>query len=48
MAKADQLRKLLKTTQKTSDQAQRSFLKAEDQLHALKDREARRQPERQR
>lgn len=36
---SERLRKLLAGTRKTSDQAQKSFLKAEDVLSSLEDRE---------
>lgn len=40
--RADKLRQLLNVATKTADQTQRSFLKAEDVLAGLEDREAQR------
>lgn len=41
--RATKLKGLLGAAQRTADQAQRSFLKAEDALAELEDREARRE-----
>lgn len=46
--RAERLRKLLAGTKRTTDQAQAAFLKAEDGLSALEDREARRDSREQR
>jgi hypothetical protein len=42
-SRADKLRALLDQARKTSDQTQKAFLKAEDRLHSIADREARRE-----
>lgn len=41
--RASKLKTLLGAAQRTADQAQRSFLKAEDALSAVEDREERRE-----
>ena len=41
--RAKKLRSLISNTKKTTDQAQKAFLKAEDRLAELEDREARRE-----
>lgn len=42
MAKAERLRRLVAETKRTADQAQKSFLKAEDRLAEVEERERRR------
>jgi hypothetical protein len=41
--RADRLRALIQKARKTSDQTQKAFLKAEDRLLSIADREARRE-----
>ncbi len=41
-SRAEKLKKLLASSKKTSEQAQKAFLKAEDRLTAIEDRESRR------
>jgi hypothetical protein len=41
--RAPKLKALLDQAKRTSDQTQRAFLKAEDRLHSISDREARRE-----